>query len=92
MANSIELRYRRPTVKEIGHTQVLLNRNPIGYFLPYIGLGKNQKYHLTLDELKKGYVAEYFPSRKAVIEFLGKKFGSKEKPCLLLDGVKKHGR
>lgn len=85
--NYIELRYRHSTRKILGHTQVILNQKPIGFFLPCQGLGKDENYHLTLDNLEGDFVAEYFRNRNEVIKFLGQKFGTKQHPLLLADTV-----
>lgn len=72
--NRIQLKYKRPTEKELGHTQVILNDNIIGYFLPQNSIRKGDTYHLTIDNLDGEYFAEYFKSRKDVIKFLNNKF------------------
>lgn len=74
MLNHIKLQYKKPTIKNRGHTQIILNKNPVGYFLPESGLGKDENYRLVMDGLKDDYISLPFKSRREVIEYLNKKF------------------
>jgi len=74
----LELKYVRPTKKDHGHTLIILDQQPIGYFLPYNGLGKGENYHLTINNHDKEHITQYFSSRNEVVRFLWKKFGTKK--------------
>lgn len=86
--STLKLKYKRPTLREHGHTQVIYDQEVVGYFLPCKGLRKDQNYRLILDNLKNKYIAKWFISRKKVVDFLIKEFTKKNHTLQIIDGRK----
>lgn len=67
----ITYKYIRPTKEFKGHTNVFLNDNKIGYFIP-MQITKKVKGYFIAVEYRGELMSGKFPNRKEVINWIDK--------------------
>lgn len=66
-----ELKYIRPTKKELGHTKIFIDEIEIGYFMPIRSKHRDEGNNWFL-QLHTGTV-KYFTNRTKLIDYLNKR-------------------